>query len=144
MLPDELPVPGHHAAEVLGPGPVHAAVDDHVPDLLRPQFLRVWREAQEGVDLPLGEELHRLRRGMRDPGDVLPGIQPHVGHHAGEEDVLAGAQLVHRDGLPLQVTDRADPLRPEQLEAADMHPRQDDDRIPRVHLDDEPARRSSG
>src|SRR2546425_2782451 len=33
VLPHELPIPGHHAAEVLGPGSVHHGVDHHVTDL---------------------------------------------------------------------------------------------------------------
>ncbi len=43
------------------------------------------------------------------------------------------AQLGHGDGPSLQVADRADPLGPEQLEAADMAPRQHDNRVPRIH-----------
>ena len=64
----------------------------------------------------------------------LLGIQAHVGHHAGEEDVVGGAQVGHGHGLPLQVADRADLIGPEQLEAANVAPRQEDDRVPRVHV----------
>jgi hypothetical protein len=42
MVADELAVPRYNAAEVLGPGPVDRTVDHHVPDLLRPKFLRKW------------------------------------------------------------------------------------------------------
>ena len=113
-----------------------AAVDHHVPDLLRPEFLRDWGKAQQGVDLPLGQELHGLGRGMGHPGDVLAGVQAHVGDDAGEEDVLGRSQPWHRDALPLQVTDRPDPLRPEQFETADVDSRQQDDRVSRIHLHD--------
>src|SRR5438132_3297788 len=71
---------------------------------------------------------------MRNPGDVLLGIQPHIRDHAGEEDVVGGSNLGYGDRLPLQVADGADALRPEKLPAADMNSRQDDDQVPRVHL----------
>src|SRR5439155_17889892 len=44
MRADKLPVPGQHATKVLGPGPVHSAVDHHVADLLLPHLLRFWGE----------------------------------------------------------------------------------------------------
>ena len=49
----------------------------------------------------------------------------------------ADPELGHGDGLPLQVADRADLLGPEQLEAADVAPRQDNDWVPRVHPNDD-------
>src|SRR5919108_3006533 len=52
-LPDEFPVRGHQAAEVLGPGSVYHAINQYVPDSLRPEFLRVWRKGHVGIDLPL-------------------------------------------------------------------------------------------
>src|SRR5215813_8966827 len=137
VLPDE-PLGGvHHAVEVLGPGPVYRAVNHHVPDLLRPQFLRAWREADEGVDLPFCEERHRLYRGMCDPVDVFGGVQADVRHHTGEEDVIRASQFGHGDGLLLQVADSAHTLSAEQLEAADMPPCQDHNWIPRVQMDEE-------
>jgi hypothetical protein len=44
--------------------------------------------------------------------------------------VLGRSQSAHRDGFPLQVGDRADPLRPDQLEAADVQSHERDDRVP--------------
>ena len=34
-------------------------VEDHTADLAGAQLLRLRREAEEGVDLPVGEQLHR-------------------------------------------------------------------------------------
>jgi hypothetical protein len=105
-----------------------------VPDPLRPQFLHVLWKGHQGVDGPLGQELHGLSRGIGHPGDVLLGRQSHIGGHAREEHVVGRSQPVHRDGFPLQVADRADPLRPEQLEAANMHACQQDKRVPGLQL----------
>src|SRR5262249_24448676 len=113
MLADELPVADHHTAKVLRPGAVQSAVDHHVPDPLRSQFQRLWWEAQESIDLPRGEELYGLVWGMRDPGDVLLGIQSHIGGHTGEEDIVGGAQVGDGHSLPLQVADGADLCGPE-------------------------------
>jgi hypothetical protein len=77
---------------------------------------------------------------MRNPGDVLPRIQPHVCHYAGEEGDWAGLQVGDRDRLPFQVTDGAYALRAEQFEAADMHSSQDDNRIRLIQPDDEGCR----
>jgi ribose transport system ATP-binding protein len=71
MLVDEVPVARQHTAEVLRPGAVHRAIDDHVADVPGPQFLGLGRKTQERIDLPLGEELFWLDRGTRDPVDVL-------------------------------------------------------------------------
>lgn len=46
------------------------------------------------------------------------------------------------DGLPLEVSDGTHPLRPEQLEAADLNASEKDDRGPRVYLGD--GRRCEG
>ena len=121
MFADELPVPGHHTAEVLGPGPIDTAVEHHVPDLLRPQFLRLWRKAQDGIDFPLCKKPCRLGKGMGHPVDILAGVQVHVGCHTREEHVFGRSQRAHRDSFPLEVADRADLLRSEQLEAADVN-----------------------
>jgi len=43
-------------------------------------------------------------------------------------------QPTHSDCLPLQIADGLDPLRADQLEAADLYPRQEDDLAPRVDL----------
>src|SRR4051812_31400859 len=57
---NKLLVARHHAAEVLRPGPIHTAVYHQMPYLLCPEFLRFWREAQKGIDLPIRKQLHRL------------------------------------------------------------------------------------
>jgi hypothetical protein len=69
-------------------------------------MLRVWREAEVGVNLALCKQLHGLSRGMGDPLDILAGVQTHVGHDACEEDVLTGAQRLDGHGLALEVADR--------------------------------------
>src|SRR5207244_3838473 len=57
MFPDELPTAREQAAEVLRPGPIRRAVDDHVSDLSGPQLLWPRREADVGIDLAVDEEL---------------------------------------------------------------------------------------
>jgi hypothetical protein len=108
-----------------------------VADALRPEFLWLGRKRPKGVDLALREPLHRLRQGIRDPGDVFPGVEAHIGQHASEEEVRVGGRIGSGagtgDGLPLEVADRTDPVSPKQLVAADMHPCEDDDRVPRIH-----------
>ena len=47
------------------------------------------------------------------------------------------AQLRHGHGLLPQVADGAHPVGPDQLEAADVAPREDDEGVPRLHLDEE-------
>ena len=88
VLTHELPVGGHDAAKVLRPGPVHAAVDDHMPDLPGPQLLGEGRKGHESVDLALGQMLHGLGRSLGHEANVLAGIQADVGGHAGDEHVV--------------------------------------------------------
>src|SRR2546425_1365104 len=113
LLADELAMPRDHAAEVLRPRAIHAAVDHDVADLLRAERLRIGREPQEGVNLTFGQELHRLGRRVRRPIDVLVRVQAYVRHDAGEEHVLARAEPLHSDCFPLQIAHGADPLGPE-------------------------------
>jgi hypothetical protein len=127
---DEPPVRRGHAAEVLGPRPVHGAVNHHAADPLRPELLGGRRKGQEGVDLSFGEEPNRVGRRMCHPVDVFSWVQAHVRHHAGEEHVLAGSQFLQGNGLAPEVANRTDALRPEQLEAARVDPREKDDRSP--------------
>jgi hypothetical protein len=79
-----------------------------MPNLLRPEFLRLGRKAQEGIDGALGEQLHGFGRGVCDPDDVMVGVQADIGHDAREENMLGRAQPRHRHGLPLELTERAD------------------------------------
>jgi len=64
-------------------------------------------------------------------------IQPHVGKHAGEEDVLGRPEFGDRDRLALQLPDRANPVRPEQLETSHVHATQGRDGSARVELDEQ-------
>ena len=59
-------------------------------------------------------------------------VEADVGGHRRDEDVPDALQRPDRDGLALEISDRADALGPEQLEAADVDSRQEDDGILRV------------
>jgi hypothetical protein len=108
-----------------------------VPDLSGAQLLRVRREAKVGVDLLLREQPLALDGRMLDEVQVLARIQPYVRHHAGEVHVLGQPQFSDRDRLALQVPDRANPVRPEQLETSHVHAAQDRDGGAGVQLDDQ-------
>src|SRR5262245_48862671 len=97
MLSDKFSVRGHHAAEVLRPRSIRRAIDDDVPDPFVTEFLRVRREAEEAIDLALGEELHGLGRWVRYPADIPIRIEAHLGQHTCEKNVLAGAEFKNRD-----------------------------------------------
>jgi hypothetical protein len=114
MCPHELPVGVCHTAEVLGPGPVHQAVDHYLPYLPSAQLLGLRGKGQDGIDTPLDEQLRRLLEGVGHPANVRARVQTDVGRHAGEEDVLRAAEAVEDgDGLPLQIADGVHPLAPE-------------------------------
>ena len=52
--------------------------------------------------------------------------------------MLGAAQVVEEgDGLPLEVPDRTHPLTPEQLEAANVDPGEDHERVSGVHAGDQ-------
>src|ERR687887_1088717 len=144
MPPDELPVTGHHAAEVLGPGPINHAVDDHVnvldvPCLQHgPELLGLRREAEESVNLAVGDLLHGIPWGLSHPADVFSGIQAHERGHAGDEEMTAGSQLADPDRLPFQVENLMDPIAPEQLEAPRVAPRENDNGVAGLNPHDEP------
>src|SRR5712692_3142925 len=95
MPSDELTVARDDATEVLRPRAVDGAIDDHVTDFFRPEFLRIGREPQIGVDLPLIEEPHRVGRRVCHEVDVAARIQTHVGRHTGDEHMLAAPQTEH-------------------------------------------------
>src|SRR5256885_1882469 len=84
------------------------------------------RQYERGVD-----------RRLRHERDVAGGIEAHVRRHAGDEDVMGGSPLGDGDRLALEIADRADALGPEELVAADVDPREENDRRARVHLHDE-------
>ena len=73
----------------------------------------------------------------------LRGFQAHICHHAGEEHVSGGIQRGHGDGLSLQVADGADLMCPEQFEAAEVEPRQEDDGVPRLQPEEGRRREES-
>ena len=98
-------------------------------DLPRPEFLRLGRLRRDGVDCSLREELRRGVEEVRDPVYLLLGVYAYIGEDAGDEGVLGASQLPHRHRLALQVADGADLLAREQLEAADVGPRQELERV---------------
>ena len=104
----------------------------HVADLSRAQLLRLWRKAEESIDLPFGEELHRLKGQVGDPTDIFFGIQADLRGHQ--------LQLV-RGGLEAdtlaQVGDAPHTLPHEQLETADVQAGQQCGRLAGVSRGDE-------
>src|SRR5215470_10465886 len=92
VLPHEVTVGRHHAAEVLGPGTVGEGVDEHAADLLLLQFQRLWRKGHEAVNFSLGKERHGFGRRELHQLDILAGFQAHIGEHAGEEDMTTRIQ----------------------------------------------------
>jgi hypothetical protein len=107
MLADELPVARQHAAEVLRPRAVCDTINDHAADLARTQFLRLGGEAEERVDLSLGEKLLWRDRWTCDSVDVLDRIKPNMGGHGCQEDVWGSTQALHPHLLALQIRDTA-------------------------------------
>ena len=107
-----------------------------MPDLPGPELLNFLGERLIRVELARGEELHALCRGVRDEGDVLAWVHPHVGKQTHEEHVASGADFGHADRPPFEVADRADSIGGEQFEAADVAAAKNDDRIARVDLPD--------
>ena len=73
---------------------------------------------------------------MRRESQVLTVIETDIGDHRGQ-DRLRWTSDRHREGLPLEVTDRTDPFRREQLGTADVDAGQKDDGPPLVDLLDE-------
>jgi hypothetical protein len=89
-----------------------------MPDVARTQVLRVGRQGEEGVDLALDEKLLRGRERAGHALDVLDGIEPDIGGHAGDQ------RLWHQSGahlLTLQISDAADAFVRKQRIASDMH-----------------------
>src|SRR5713226_3165239 len=70
VLPDEVAIPEHHAAKILGPRAVQRAVHDHMPDASGPQLLWLRGESKERIDLPGGEKAHRLGRWIGHPMNI--------------------------------------------------------------------------
>lgn len=69
---------------------------------------------------------------MDNPINILVRIETHICQHGCQESVLGTFHRRYRDCLPFQITDRADLISAEKLKAADVHARQDCDRLARV------------
>jgi hypothetical protein len=90
-------------------------------DLAGPQLLRFGREAQEGIDLVLHEQVDGLDV-TGHPIDVLEWVESNMGGHCGDEDVWIRAQGMSRaDGFAFQVHDTVDAFVREQFITTDMH-----------------------
>jgi hypothetical protein len=114
------------------------AVDDHPPNPLGPEFL-TGQTAHVRISLSLFKRLDGFSIAQPKDLDVFPMIQSHVGHDGGEEGVWTSATRGKNDGFALEITDRANRLVSEQLLAADMTTRQDQDRVTRVDTDQKRA-----
>src|SRR5262249_19164113 len=128
ILARELPMGGHHAAEVLRPWLVGGGVEHQLPDLLGLGLLWLRRESQEGMHLAGGKESYRLLAGMLYPIDVLRRIEADVPGDDGQDQVRTASERGHRHGPPLEIADRPDSVGPEELITPDMYPGQDDER----------------
>ena len=70
------------------------------------QILGLWREAEEGIDLALDEELQRLdgRIGLVTQWMSLARVEPDMGRHHDQEGTCGfGPPDLHADVLALQV-----------------------------------------
>ena len=127
MLADEIPVARQHAAEILRPRPVDRAVDDHVADLAGAQFLRLGRKTEKCIDLSGEEEILGHDGGIIDPMNIFGGIKAEISGHNRYQfrDQTSGSNA---HGSVFQVSEAADLFAREQLEAPDVHAREDCDR----------------
>jgi hypothetical protein len=82
---DVVRVTRDHAAEILRPRAVDAAVNDHVAYMPRAQFMRIGRVREKRVDLALRKQVEWLDLGIRDPMDVLHRVEPDLGRHQGHQ-----------------------------------------------------------
>jgi len=89
-------------------------------DLLSPKLLRDWGKAQQCIDFPPGEQLHRLGRGIRHEVDVAARVEPNIGRYAGEENMMWRPQRRDRNSLSLEIANAANLLGPEQLKTAEL------------------------
>src|SRR5215471_5360992 len=85
------------------PRTIEDAIDDHVADVAGAQLLRLGRKPEKRIDLSVGEKLHRPGRGARHPMNVLGRIEPDMGGHDAQENVLARIEIQHTDVLSLEV-----------------------------------------
>jgi hypothetical protein len=106
-------------------------------DALRPQALRLGREAEKGVDLALEEQIGRLRVHARHPVDVFGRIESDQRRHRRNEDMRGG--LEHRNSYrsALEIRDTVDAVLGEQFEAPDMDACEDGDLLAAIEREDE-------
>jgi hypothetical protein len=67
----------------------------------------------------------------------LAGFEPDLGGHDGQQDVRARSEISDPGALPLQIGDRMYALSRKYLDTADLHPRENRDRLARVDGADE-------
>src|SRR6516225_6356017 len=77
-------------------------------DLARTQFLRFGRGAKERVDLSLGKKLHWRYGRTQNPIEVLAGVEPNVGGHAGHIQMRDQAEGLGAHSPSLQIPNVAD------------------------------------
>src|SRR4030095_8581893 len=106
-------------------------------DLPSPELLWSWGEMQDRIDLAVGQETDRIAGSFLDPIDVPPGVEADLEQDRGEKEVVRRPLVLDRYRLALEVPDRPDTLRPEQLKASDVGARQHDDRVAGVDTRDE-------
>ena len=88
------------------------------------QFLRLGRETEKGVDLPIGEEIQRPQFRIGDPINVLV-IQADAGSHQDQQRRWARRQA---NALAFEIGDPANALAREEFVASGVQARDDDDR----------------
>src|SRR6266436_6879106 len=121
MFANEFSVARQDAAEILRPGRVDRAVEDHVADIPGAQLLRLRRTPEERVDLSVQEQLARSDlQAALDPPDVFGGVEPDMGGHDRHEEVRTRSQGFHPDPLAFEVGQGANGFIRDQFKAADM------------------------
>jgi hypothetical protein len=108
---------GHDTAKVMRPRPLAAAVQNDTTDLPSPELLWDWRETQDRIDLAVGQEPDRI---AFDPIDVPTGVEANLEQDHGEKEVVRRSLVQDRHRFALEVPDRPDTVRPEQLNASDV------------------------
>src|SRR5262252_9715480 len=74
---------------------------------------------------------------MNDPLDVLQRMEPHVGSHGRDEGMTVVPEISYCNLLPLEVSDGAHPICPEELVTARMQSAEHDKRLPSLEVEDE-------
>jgi hypothetical protein len=111
----------------LRPGAVHGSFEQDASDFPGAQVLRLRRIAQEGIDLSVDEQLHRVEGPAVDPVEILAGVEPDLRGHQREQRLAAQSWHRDPDTLPLEIRKAAEILFAQDLVAADMQAGQDSD-----------------